>query len=135
MSVAENKKVVQSFYEAGNRGDLQACLDLMDEQVTWTNIGTTKFSGSFVGKSVVVEELLGPVFGQLQAGIRSTIHHMIAEDDYVAVQLTGQATTKGGRPYNNTYCHIFSLRDGIIREVTEYFDTQLAASTLTGDGR
>ena len=130
MSSEENKRIVRSFYEAGNRGDLQECLSLLDEQVTWTNIGTTRYSGSFAGKGVLVEQLLGPVFGQLQSGIKSTILRMIAEDDFVAVQLTGEATTKDGRPYNNTYCHVFRLRDGMVCEVTEYFDTELATSTL-----
>jgi len=30
-----------------------------------------------------------------------------------------------GRPYNNTYCQVFSVRDGKIRTVTEYMDTAL----------
>jgi hypothetical protein len=55
---------------------------------------------------------------------------LIAEDDCVAVQLSGQAVTKDGQPYNNTYCHVFRIRDGKVREVTEYFDTELAATVL-----
>jgi len=134
MSIEDNKRIVRSFYEAGNRGDMEGCLDLLDEQVTWTNIGSTEFSGTFSGKQVLVRELLGPVFGRLQAGITATVHRMIAEDDCVAVQLSGQATTKDGQPYNNTYCHVFCIRDGRIHQVTEYFDTALTAAVLGGKG-
>lgn len=130
MSIEDNKRIVRSFYDAGNRGDMQGCLDLLDENVTWTNIGSTEFSGTFSGKKVLVQELLGPVFGRLQAGITATVHRLIAEDDCVAVQLSGQAVTKDGQPYNNTYCHVFRIRDGKVREVTEYFDTELAATVL-----
>jgi ketosteroid isomerase-like protein len=64
------------------------------------------------GKQVLVQELLGPVSGRLQAGITATVHRMIAEDACVAVQLSGQAGTKEGPPYNNTYCYVFCIQDG-----------------------
>ena len=55
---------------------------------------------------------------------------MIAEGDWVAVQLTGEATTVEGKPYNNTYCHVMRIRDGQIAEVTEYFDSELVTEVL-----
>lgn len=130
MGIAENKQIVQAFYDAGNRGDMDACLALLSDDVRWTNIGSTPFSGTYVGKKDLLERLLGPVFGQLQAGIASTIHNVIAENDYVAVQSSGVATTKDGRPYNNTYCHVFRIAGGRICEVTEYLDTDLLRSVL-----
>ncbi len=51
--------------------------------------------------------------------------HQIAEGELVVVQSTGQATTTSGRAYNNTYCQVFTIRDGKIGAVTEYMDTAL----------
>ena len=130
MGIAEIKQIVQAFYEASNRGDMEGCLALLADDVKWTNIGSTRYSGSYIGKADLVAMLLGPVFGQLKAGIRATIDNVIAEGDFVVVQLRGEAETKNGRPYNNTYCHVFRVRDGQIREVTEYFDTELASTVL-----
>jgi ketosteroid isomerase-like protein len=130
MGIAENKRIIQAFYEASNRGDMEGCLALFADDVKWTNIGSTRYSGSYIGKPDLVAKLLGPVFGQMKAGIRATIDNVIAEGDFVVVQLRGEAETKNGRPYNNTYCHVFSVRDGRIREVTEYFDTELASTVL-----
>ena len=131
MGLAENKQLVQAFYDAGDRGDMDKCLSYLAEDVKWTNIGSMKYSGVYRGKATLVTKLLQPVFGQLKAGIASTIDNMIAEGDFVAVQLRGKAETTDGRPYNNTYCHVFTIRGGKIVEVTEYLDTQLAASALT----
>ena len=100
------------------------------DDVTWTNIGSTKFSGTFRGKADLVARLLQPVFGQLQAGITSTIDNMVAEGEFVVVQSRGKAATNDGRPYNNTYCHVFRIRGAKIVEVTEYLDTELAAAVL-----
>jgi len=125
MGVAENKHVVLDFNEAGARGDMDACFALLDDDITWTNIGNTKFSGTYSGKQALVEELLGPLFGQLKAGIASTIERLTAEDDVVVAQTAGTAETHDGTAYNNTYCQVIRIRDGKIAEVKEYFDTAL----------
>lgn len=125
MGIAENKQIVLDFYEAGACGDMDACFALLADEITWTNIGTTKFSGTFSGKHALVEQLLGPLFGQLQAGISSKIERLVAEDDIVVAQTTGSAETHDGTPYNNSYCQVIRIRDGKIVEVKEYLDTAL----------
>lgn len=128
LQVKENKKIVRSFYDAGNRGDLEACLDLISDDITWTNIGSTKLSGTYRGKAELTEKLLGPLFGQLKAGISSSVENLLGEDDYVVALTSGTAETVDGRPYNNRYCHVMRILDGKIIEVTEYFDTELTSS-------
>lgn len=125
MGIAENKQVVLDFYEAGARGDMDACFALLADDITWTNIGTTKFSGTYAGKQALVEQLLGPLFGQLKAGIASEIERLTAEGDVVVAQTAGTAETHEGTPYNNSYCQVIRIHDGKIAEVKEYFDTAL----------
>lgn len=125
METVENKQLVIDFYEAGARGDMDACFDLVADNIIWTDIGTTKFSGTYKGKQAVAEELLGPLFGQLKAGIASTIEALIAEDDMVVALTKGQAEKHDGTPYNNTYCQVIRIEDGKIAEVVEFMDTAL----------
>ena len=130
MSEYENKKIVERFFEAGNRGDMETCFKLIADDISWTNIGTTAYSGTFQGKEELTEKLLGPLFGQLKAGIHTRVQRLIAEGDHVVAQTSGTAETTNGRPYNNTYCQVIRLHDGKFAEVTEYMDTALVASTL-----
>jgi ketosteroid isomerase-like protein len=105
-------------------------MNQLADDVTWTNIGSTKYSGSFHGKADLVARLLQPVFGQLQNGITSAVDNVVAEGDWVVVQSRGTAETKDGRPYNNSYCHVFRIGHGKIVQVTEYLDTELASAVL-----
>lgn len=130
MSTMKNKEIVRTFYEAGNRGDMDACFDLISEDIKWTNIGTTSLSGRFNGKEELFEKLLGPLFGQLKAGILMHINQLIAEGEYVVAHTSGTAETLEGRSYNNTYCWIIRLRNGKFIEVTEFADTELITSAL-----
>ncbi|NIU11171.1 MAG: nuclear transport factor 2 family protein [Phycisphaerae bacterium] len=133
MGIAENKQIVLDFYEAGARGDMDGCFALLADDIAWTNIGTTKFSGTYVGKQALAENLLGPLFGQLKAGISSQIERLTAEGDVVVAQTSGTAETTDGVPYNNTYCQVITIRDGKFAAVTEYMDTALIDSVFGVD--
>lgn len=122
--------IVEAFYEAGNRGDLDSCFNLIADEITWTNIGSTPLSGAFQGKKELMEKLPCPLFGQLRAGISSSIERLIGEGDYVVALTSGAAETLDGRPHNNRYCQIIRIRDGQFVKVTEYFDADLAKSAF-----
>lgn len=130
MGIAENKQVVLDFYDAGARGDMDACFSLLADDITWTNIGSTKFSGTYNGKQAIVENLLGPLFSQLKAGISSQVEQLIAEGDTVVAQTLGTAESVDGVPYNNTYCQVIQVCDGKIANVKEYMDTALIDSVF-----
>lgn len=57
MNTADNKQVIAAFYAASNRGDMDSCLALLADDVTWTNVGSTKYSGRFVGKDALIANL------------------------------------------------------------------------------
>jgi len=130
LGIVENKQIVLDFYDAGARGDMDACLALLSDDIVWTNIGSTRYSGTYTGKQMFLEQLLGPLFGQLKAGFRSEIERLTAEDDIVVAQTSGFAETLDGTPYNNCYCQVFRIADGKIVEVKEYFDTALTSAVF-----
>jgi uncharacterized protein len=54
------------------------------------------------------------------------------EGDTVIVELRIQAMLANGRTYDNDYCFIFELRDGLIARVREYMDTQKGRVCIFG---
>lgn len=128
MSPQENKKVLEAFVEANNRGDMETSMKLIADDIRWTNMGSTALSGIFEGKAEVGEKLLGPLFSTLKAGIQMQVDLLLAEGDHVVAKMSGIAETLDGRPYNNQYCWIIRIRDGQFAEITEYADTALISS-------
>ena len=125
MGIAESKQIVLDFYAAGSHGDMDSCFAMLADDIARTNIGNANYSGTYSGKQALLEQLLGPVFGQLKAGIASEIEGLTAEGDVVVAQTAGTAETHDGTPYNTTYCQVIRIRDGRIADVKEYFDTAL----------
>ena len=130
MSIQANKQIVQQFFDAGNRGDMDTCFGLIADDIRWTNVGTTSLSGVYRGKTELMEKLLGPLFGQLKQGIHMQVHRLVAEGDHVVAHASGTAETLDGRPYNNSYCWIIRVQDGQLAELIEFVDTELVTSVF-----
>lgn len=125
MGATENKEIIRNMFAELSKGNVDAYLDNLADDVRFTLIGSTKFSGIFEGKQDVVDRLLAPLGGQLDGGIAIHVDRLIAEDDHVVMQARGESVTKSGTPYNNIYAQVFRLADGKVQQITEYLDTEL----------
>jgi len=130
MTPAANKAFVQGLIEARARGNPSAFIAAMAEDFVWRIIGSTAWSGEYVGKAAVLERLLKPLYAQLTAPTRIEAKRILADEDYVVVECRGDATTVSGERYANTYCWVIRLVDGKLRELTEYMDTALVDRVL-----
>lgn len=130
MNAADNKRIIREIFDERAKGNGQPFRDAMAEDISWTIIGTTKWSGTYRGKQAVMTELIRPLFAQFADQYTSTATRIVAEDDIVVVETRGRVTTKRGLPYNNTYCFVFRMAGGRIVAITEYCDTALVDSAL-----
>ena len=134
MTATDNKRLMQQIFaelERMNPGPFIGCLA---DGVRWRIIGSTRWSRTYEGRDAVVGELLGPLRERLTDMIRVTPTRILADEDCVVVEASGQATTRAGKPYNNTYCWVFQLADAKVRAIKEYLDTELVASALDAAG-
>ncbi|MGH7934643.1 MAG: nuclear transport factor 2 family protein [Candidatus Binataceae bacterium] len=130
MGAAENKELVRNMFAELAKGNAEAFLANMADDVRFTVMGTTKWSGTFNGKREVIGKLLTPLAAELEGGIALTPDNLIAEGDFVAMQARGKAKAKNGKSYNNNYCQIFRIANGKVKEITEYLDTELVTEAF-----
>ena len=123
MTVEANKTIVRNFIDAACRRDLSAMGDLLLEGGDYWVAGQSPLAGvktkdEFLGQSA-------QLFSITEAGATLEIGMLTAEADRVSVTLRARMTLKDGRPYNNRYHILATLRDGRIAGWEEYFDTGL----------
>lgn len=126
MSAAANKDTVRNNFAELAKGNGAPLLDSLADDVQWTIIGTTSLSRTFKGKQDVIDGLLVP-FGEalVDGHIHIHVDNLLADGDFVVVQGHGEAMTKRGVAYNNTYCWVYRFEQGKIKALTEYLDTEL----------
>lgn len=130
MGAAENKKVIEKMFAELSRGNGEGYLDGLADDVEFEVMGTTKYSGVFEGKQDVVARLLTPLMSQLEGPLALTVDQLIAEGDTVVVIARGRSTTKTGKPYNNSYCQVFTMAGGKVKKIIEYLDTELVTQAF-----
>ncbi|MEK9970048.1 MAG: nuclear transport factor 2 family protein [Ferrovibrio sp.] len=127
---AANKALLQWVFADLADGNGRPFLDMLADDVVWHVEGSTAWSRSYRGKQTVKTDLLKPLHQALAGPNPLTVSRMIAEADCVVVQARGNARTKAGAVYCNSYCMIFQLVDGRVAEITEYADTALIERAL-----
>lgn len=125
MSNDERKELIRAAFAAVAAGDPSLFLQLFAPDVTYTIIGSGRFSGTARGLDAVLSQIVVPLSGALAGPLLLHIDHMVAEGNCVTWQAHGEATLQSGAPYNNVYCFVFRFDGARVVEVNEYLDTAL----------
>jgi ketosteroid isomerase-like protein len=114
-----------------NNGNAQRFIENFANDSRSTIIGSSKFSGTWAVKPDFVGAVGKPLRTLLQGGIKITIDNLISEGDYVAMRSRGKAKTKARGTYKNTYCMVYRIANGKIRQAMEYPDTELVTAAFS----
>ena len=131
---AANIALVTRYYEALAVGDFDALAALHSDDVVFNLVGSTPVSGRWEGKA----ECFGPVVADGVIGklVPETIRFsrqwriMCADDERVVGLMRGGGMGTNGHEYLQTYCQVLTIRDGLIVELHEFFDTALVELAL-----
>jgi uncharacterized protein len=116
VSEQENKDLVQKGYAAFAAGDVQAVMDMFDDDVEWIQPGQSAVSGTFHGKAEVMEHM-----GRLaEKSPTIKLNKLIAEGDIV-VALT--EVSAGGETGHDA--DVFTIRNGKTVRAEMHGDTSL----------
>ncbi|MEJ3652447.1 nuclear transport factor 2 family protein [Actinomycetes bacterium KLBMP 9759] len=77
-----------------------------------------------VGRERIVRFLTEEFPAIFAADVEVEFRSVIAEGSTVVVEERMRATLDSGRPYENDYCFVFELRDGLVHRIREYMDTR-----------
>jgi hypothetical protein len=132
MGSPENKRLVKDYFERVGSGDPSA-LDVLSDDVNWWVPPGSDMAGLYEGKEAVIGLFMKGVGLYSQTDpMKIRVEELVAEADTVCAQVIIEAKTAKGREYRNHYHFVFKLRDGKIRAVKEYVDTQYAHDVLFG---
>ena len=132
MGIEENKELVLEYFRRMQAGEA-AVAELLADDVTWWVPESSELGGTHRGKAAVLA-LMGKGAELYQLPLKLEIEEMVAERDWVCVQLVVEAKTAAGSPYRNDYHFAFRVRDGRIAAVREYVDTKYASELLFAGG-
>ena len=121
----DERTVIENAIRAWAGGDDGAFWRLLADDVQYSVIGTTRVSGTYNGRRAFFEGALRPMGALLSVGARPAEYEIVAEGPRVVLMWSGKGTMLNGAPYNNSYCWVMDVRDGLVRRIRAYLDTAL----------
>jgi ketosteroid isomerase-like protein len=116
VSEQENKELIKKGYDAFAKGDVETVMSLFDDDVEWVQPGESAVSGTFHGKTEVMEYL-----GRLaQKSLSVKLKRMIAEGDTVVAITDVTVDGETGEDAD-----VFTVRDGKTVRAEMHGDTSL----------
>ena len=130
-STETSKNVVRNYLGNGDWNDASVRIPLFAEDATWTLIGDLPMSGTWHGRKAIFEDFLRLAFGRIDTTtLDLEVTDLFGEGDKVTLEWTSKAAVHGGGTYDQHCLAVFTVRDGLITAVREYFDTEHARQVL-----
>jgi uncharacterized protein (TIGR02246 family) len=130
MPTEETRRVMTTYLDAVQSGNVEVLNSLYAEDITWVVPGDLPPSGTHVGLDAVLK-VMGQAFHNFVPGsFGIELLSVLADGDHAAVEWTARAKLTKGGDYENHYAFVYEIRDGKIRTMREYADTQYAQRVL-----
>lgn len=124
----QNKAIVKQAYENFKSGNIEALLNLMSDNISWTlpEMENVPFGGKRTGRASV-EEFFAIVDAS-QETLRFEPREFIAEGDKVVSLGSYEWRVKAtSREFSGDFAHAWTIRDGKVISFHEYTDTAACA--------
>lgn len=131
MGEQENVAIVRAGYEAFGRGDIDALLDTMDNNIEWTSPGPSDLAtaGKRQGQQQV-RQFFATV-NELYDFQKFEANTFVADGDTVVVLGDDTITVKAtGKTVSESWAHVFTIKNGKIVRFQEYIDTAAIVTEL-----
>jgi ketosteroid isomerase-like protein len=116
--LSPNAQLVTDIFEEVAKGNGAPFWEACHDDIVWRTIGAGSWSGEFVGKQTIIDEIFRPLNRVLVE--RATIPtRLIDGGDVIVVQAMGRNLTRDGQRYDNDYAFVIHFRDGRIARYEE----------------
>ena len=123
-SLAErNKALVRAAFERWRNGT-GSPFELLDEDTTWTIVGSSPLSKTYPSRQEFIDQVLRPINACLSAPLIPTVRGIYADGDTVITLFDAAGTAKDGIPYRNTYTWFFQFQGDKVVKAVAFLDTR-----------
>ena len=129
-----NLQVVESLYSAFGRGDVPSLLNLLHDDIDWHFVGLPEHvphGGHFHNKEQVLV-FFGTVAQTAQVLEFGPTEMSAFDDKVVSLGHERVIATATGKEFETDWIHYFTIRDGKVIRVREFYDTARMAAAYKG---
>jgi ketosteroid isomerase-like protein len=120
MGADENVVIMRGAYEAFNRGDLEALVELFDESAVWHLPGRSSMATDYEGRDAILA-YFGRLGQETGGTFRAELERLLADEDDHVVGMQRSTAERDGKRLDVGNCIVFQLKDGRVTDGREHF--------------
>jgi ketosteroid isomerase-like protein len=125
----QDVELLKGAYEALNRGDTEAALEVLEPGAEWCEHSTLPEAGTYHGRAAIRAFL--ERFLESWHEFRQDVERIVERGDRVALFLHSFSVGKGsGVEVEGRYAHVWTMRDGHGTRVDTYDDVTAALESI-----
>jgi ketosteroid isomerase-like protein len=121
---------IRALFAHLETGDADAFFARVAPDVSWTVMGTHPLAGTYDSLADFRSATFARLDRVLREGVLLRVTHVLAYEEWAAVELEAMSTALNGEPFANRYCWVCRFADERIVEVRAYLDSALVAHVL-----
>lgn len=133
MTVEEkNEQIVRDFFAILSTGELENIRATLHPDASWTPmVKNVPGAGVHAPRDVIVDEFLAPVRGIFENGDpKTTVKNAFAKGNIVCAETFAKGKLRNGNVYDNQYCWVIEIKDGLVYAIREYMDSAYVNSVV-----
>lgn len=133
MSQAEhNEELVRNFFAVLSTGHLENIRATLHPDASWTPmVKDIPGAGVHQPRDVIVDDFLAPVRGMFEEGDpKTTVNNIFCKGNMVCAETRALGKLSNGNTYDNLYCWVIEVKDGLIYAIREYMDSKYVSSVV-----
>ena len=136
-SQASKQVAIAAWRTLGTR-DPRRIAAAFTEDAEWLAPDNNATAAALHGPSHIIgREQIGRMFGTevwklFATNVAVDIRGVYADGNTIVIEQRLRATLANGHPYDNDYCFVLELKDGLIHRVREYMDTAKGNRMVAG---
>lgn len=131
----KNEQLVRDFFRNLSTGDLETVRPLWHPDGSWeAMVSGIPGAGIHEGRDEIIDEFLAPVRGMFVPGDpKVKVTNIFGKGNMVACETHTTGKFLSGADYNNRYCWILEIKDGLIFRLREYMDSYYVSTLVPED--
>jgi ketosteroid isomerase-like protein len=140
MTSEDSKRAVLGAWETFATRDPERIAAAFTEDAEWlapaNNATATALGGPshMIGRRQIAEMIGAEIWKLFTADVAIDFRGVYADGNIVVVEERMRARLANGNAYDNDYCFVFEVKDGLIHRVREYMDTAKGNRMVLGAG-
>jgi ketosteroid isomerase-like protein len=119
-TAAENAELVRRGYAAFNAADIDALMELIDENASWHTPGRSPIAGDYRGRDAVFGQF-GRYGGETNGTFKAELEQVFTSEDGRVIGLHHNSGERNGKQLDTDCCLVFELENGRVISGREHF--------------